>query len=209
MRAIGAWSMPGTVCDQLAAGVNPIDGGLAGALMGGDLPVPAQGSPKIAVWAQQDPENHPLQRIDIVKGWVDAQGKPRVKVFEGVVKTSQPVSRPSMSTCAVQVGNHPEQLCTVWSDPEFNATQDAYYYARVLEVPSCRWSAWQCNVEKKVDCSKLDPANGMFPEASGFKGYEGCCVIDGEPGSFSGRKTFLTIEERAWSSPIWYEVPAE
>jgi hypothetical protein len=206
IRSIGGWSLPANTCAQLAAGVNPVDtGATQGALMGGNLPLPAQGRPQIAVWAQQDPENYPLQRIDIVKGWVDAQGKPRVKLFEGVVRTPHAVQRPSMSDCSVPVGNHPEQLCTVWADPEFDPAQDAYYYARALEVPSCRWSAWQCNVEKKVDCSRLDPANGMFPEASGFAGYEGCCVIEGAPGSFRGRNTFHTIEERAWASPIWYE----
>jgi hypothetical protein len=206
LRSVGGWSLPANICDQLSAGVNPVDSGaVQGALMGGDLPMPAQGRPKIAVWAQQDPENYPLQRIDIVKGWVDAQGKPRVRVFEGVARTGDTVERPSMSDCSVRVGSHPEQLCAVWTDPDFNPAQDAYYYARVLEVPSCRWSAWQCNVEKKVDCSKLDPANGMFSEASGFAGYEGCCVIDGTPGTFRGRNTFHTIEERAWASPIWYE----
>jgi hypothetical protein len=207
MRAIGGWALPEDACDALAAGRNPIDDGAAGTLMGGDLPSPAPASarPQLAVWAQQDPEGYPLQRIDIVKGWVDAQGEPRVKVFEGVTRTSDTVMRPSMSDCSVHVGNHPEQLCTTWSDPEFDAAQDAYYYPRVLEVPSCRWSAWMCNVESKVDCGALDPANGMFPQETGFAGYEGCCVISGEPGSFIGKNTFSTIEERAWASPIWYE----
>ncbi|MGH8560918.1 MAG: DUF3604 domain-containing protein, partial [Nevskiales bacterium] len=206
IRTVGGWDLPANICGQLAAGVNPVDSGaVQGALMGGDLPLPAIGSPKIAAWAQQDPENHPLQRIDIVKGWVDAQGKPRIKVFEGVARTGDRVERPSMSDCSVRVGSHPEQLCAVWTDPQFNPAQDAYYYARVLEVPSCRWSAWQCNVEKKVDCSQISPANGMFSEASGFKGYEGCCAIAGAPGTFSGRNTFNMIEERAWASPIWYE----
>ncbi|MEK6805140.1 MAG: DUF3604 domain-containing protein [Pseudomonadota bacterium] len=208
IRSIGGWSLPADTCELLSAGVNPLDGGaLQGAYMGGDLPLPASGSPKIAVWAQQDPESHPLQRMDIVKGWVDAQGQPRVKVFARVAATSAPVARPSMTDCSVSVGNHPEQLCALWTDPEFDPTQNAYYYARVLEVPSCRWSAWQCNVEKKVDCAKLDPANGIFPQASGFAGFEGCCAIGGEPGSFVGRNTFSTIEERAWASPIWYEAP--
>jgi hypothetical protein len=128
-----------------------------------------------------------------------------VKVFQNVAHTTDTVTRPSISDCSVKVGRHPEQLCTTWTDPEFNASQDAYYYARVREVPSCRWSAWMCNVDKKVDCGLLDKANGMFPKSSGFSGYEGCCVIDGAPGSFTGKNTFHTIEERAWASPIWYE----
>lgn len=206
MRTVGAWDMPANICDRLAAGENPVDTGeIPGALMGGDLPLPAKGAPRIAVWAQQDPENYPLQRIDIVKGYVDDQGKPRIKVFENVVRTKAAVKRPSMSDCSVEIGNHPEQLCTVWKDPEFSPKQDAYYYARVLEVPSCRWSAYMCNVDKKVDCSLLNPVNGMFPASTGFSGYEGCCATTGDTGTFKGRNTFSTIEERAWASPIWYE----
>lgn len=206
MRSVGAWVMPNTICNSLAAGENPLDTGkIKGALMGGDLPLPAQGAPKIAVWAQQDPENYPLQRIDIVKGYIDSNGKPRVKVFEGVARTNAIVKRPSMNDCSVDIGNHPEQLCATWSDPEFNPTQDAYYYAKAIEVPSCRWSTYMCNVDKKVDCSLLNPLNGMFPASTGFSGYEGCCATTGDAGSFQGKNTFNTIQERAWASPIWYE----
>ena len=209
VRTVGGWDLPEDVCDQLSAGVNPVDAGtVRGALMGGNLPLPAAGAPALAVWAQQDPEGQSLQRIDVVKGWVDAAGEPRIKVFETIVGTGDSVEPPA-NDCRVRVGNHPEELCTIWRDPEFDPAADAYYYARVLEVPSCRWSAWLCNVEKNVDCDGLDPANGMFPEASGFRGYEGCCLIDGAPGSFRGRNTFATIEERAWASPIWYEASPE
>ncbi len=203
VRTIGAWNMPANICDSLAAGVNPVDAGtVQGALMGGDLPLPAQGAPKIAVWALQDPENHPLQAIDIVKGYVDAQGKPRVRVFERVAHTNAAVQRPSMTDCSVPAGNHPEQLCTVWTDPNFDPAEDAYYYARVREVPSCRWSTFMCT-EKHVDCNQLDD-NGTFPELSGMRGYEGCCMVHGKsPSRFPGH-TFATIEERAWASPIWY-----
>ncbi|MES2489652.1 MAG: DUF3604 domain-containing protein [Pseudomonadota bacterium] len=206
VRTVGGWKLPSNICSQLAAGKNPVDTGeVPGALMGGDLPLPAKGSPKIAVWAQQDPENNPLQSIDIVKGYVDSSGKPRVKVFENVARTKDTITRPSIQDCSVKVGKHPEQLCTTWTDPDFNPNQDAYYYARVREVPSCRWSAWICNVDQKVDCGQLNPANGMFPKDSKFSGYEGCCAISGTPGSFTGKNTFYTIEERAWASPIWYE----
>lgn len=208
VRTVGGWQLPNDICDQLAAGKNPVDTGeVPGAIMGGNLPLPASGAPKIAVWAQQDPENYPLQSIDIVKGYVDAGGKPRVKVFQNVAHTTDTVTRPSMQDCSVKVGHHPEQLCTTWTDPEFDAGHDAYYYARVRELPSCRWSAWMCNVDQKVDCSQLDPANGMFPKNSKFSGYEGCCAISGAPGRFTGKNTFYTIEERAWASPIWYEHP--
>lgn len=65
-----------------------------------------------------------------------------------------------------------------------------------------------CNVDHQVDCGRLDPGNGMFPADSGLRGYEGCCApISGSPGSFTGRKSFYGIEERGWTSPIWYEAP--
>src|SRR3546814_3629151 len=79
--------------------------------------------------------------------------------------------------------------------------QNAYYYARAFEIPSCRWSTHMC-VKAGVQCAALDPANGVFPAQSGFAGYEGCCRIDGAPGSFKGRNIFATITERAWASPI-------
>src|SRR3546814_18098661 len=84
--------------------------------------------------------------------------------------------------------------------------QNAYYYARAFEIPSCRWSTHMC-VKAGVQCAALDPANGVFPAQSGFAGYEGCCRIDGAPGSFKGRNIFATITERAWASPIWADHP--
>lgn len=207
VRTLAGWELPPNTCARLSAGESPIDRGEAtGARMGEELagPVPDGGAPQIAVWARQDPEGAPLQRVDIVKGWVDDRGEPRVKVFEGVAGTSRPVRRPSSDTCAVPVDGHPEQLCTVWTDPEFRAGSGAFYYARVLEVPSCRWSAWMCNAKKKVKCGQLDPATGMFPADSAFAGHEGCCVIERDgAGLFHGTNTFATVEERAWASPIW------
>ena len=92
-----------------------------------------------------------------------------------------------------------------WHDDDFDPAHDAYWYARVREVPSCRWSAYLCRVENKVDCSLLDPSNGVFPESSGLQGFEGCCQISEVDGVFHGDERFDTLEERAWASPIWYE----
>jgi hypothetical protein len=210
IRTIATWQKPpADICDQLASGDNPVDTGvLPGALMGGDLPARNGSAPWVVAWAMQDPggdePGNPLQRIDIVKGWVSAANKPQVKVFKGVARTSDTVELPSRSDCSVRTGHHPEQLCAVWQDPEFDASHDAFYYARALEVPSCRWSEHLC-LANHVDCSQLDPANGMFPKGSAMSGFEGCCSITGTPGSFLGRNSFHTIEERAWASPIWYE----
>jgi hypothetical protein len=214
IRTIATWTAPpDDICDRLSAGDNPVDTGeIAGAVMGGDLPPKPEGAkaPYIVVWAQQDPGGKtpglPLQKLDLVKGWSDASGARHVKVFDAIARTSATVAKPSQSDCSVQTGGHPERLCTVWRDPQFDAKQNAYYYARAFEIPSCRWSTQMC-VGAGVQCSALDPANGMFPASSGWQGYEGCCSIDGAPGSFTGRNRFATIEERAWASPIWVKHP--
>jgi len=89
--------------------------------------------------------------------------------------------------------------------PSFDPSEDAYYYyARILEQPTCRWSTIKC-IEQGVDCSALDPADSTFSSESGDAGYEGCCDISGSPGSYTGTNRFDVIRERAWNSPIWYE----
>lgn len=105
-------------------------------------------------------------------------------------------------TCATS--SRAETLCAVWTDPEFSLGEDAYYYARLLQQPTCRWNTHRC-VEQAVDCNDLDPADGAFPAETGNAGFEGCCDISGEPGSFGGTNRFDLIRERAWTSAIWYE----
>ena len=80
-----------------------------------------------------------------------------------------------------------QHIAAVWTDPEFDPAQRAFYYARILENPVCRWSTLLCN-ELGVDCS--DPST--ITEDAGQ-----CChpVLDNQ----------RSIQERAWSSPIWYK----
>ncbi|WP_146166011.1 DUF3604 domain-containing protein [Stenotrophobium rhamnosiphilum] len=215
IRTLAMWTKPpADICDQLSAGHNPVDAGeIAGAVMGGNLPDnPTPAAPYIVVWAQQDPGGAtpglPLQKLDLIKGWSDASGQPHVKVFDAIAKTSSKVSMPSSADCSVKPAGHPERLCTVWRDPKFNPREQAYYYARAFEIPSCRWSTRLCT-KNNVDCSKLDPANGIFPADSGMQGFEGCCGITGTVGSFSGRNRFSTITERAWASPVWFVPKAQ
>lgn len=210
IRSVASWEpLPDNICSRLGSGedlsqardLQPIT------LMGGDLPADhaRAAGPYLAVWAEQDPEGNPLQQIDLIKGYLNADGEPKVRFFDGLVRTADPVSRPDPNTCAVAVQNHPESLCLRWQDSDFDPARDAYWYARVREVPSCRWSAHMCRVEQQVDCRLLSPDNGAFAPETGWQGYEGCCQIEETGGVFTGRDRFDTIEERAWASPIWYE----
>ena len=155
--------------------------------MGGDLPQrEGRGAPVFAVSALRDPgaPEHPgglLQRVQIVKVWVD-EGETREAVFD-VAGDSENGATVDLDSCRV-IGEGFESLCTVWRDPAFEVDQPALYYARILENPSCRWSTWVCN-EAGIDCA--DPG-------SVTTGFEPCC----DPA------TRRSVQERAWTSPIWY-----
>ena len=115
-----------------------------------------------------------LQRIQLVKGWVDAAGSSRQAVYD-VAGTPDNGARVDPETCQPQGQGH-RQLCTVWRDPDFDPARRAVYYARVVENPSCRYNAWQClglgGADRPAACD--DPA------------------------------IVKVIQERAWTSPIWY-----
>jgi hypothetical protein len=184
LRFFGGWDYPGSMCGDEAFAEKGYAGGVP---MGSDLLAPSADAdaPRMAVWALQDPGTDaapgtPLQRIQIVKGWVE-DGATREKVFD--VAGGENGASVDPATCE-RSGEGASQLCAVWSDPEFDSDERAFYYARVLENPTCRWSQHLC-VAAKVDCS--DPLS--VPD-----GFAPCCAEDHAP----------TIQERAWSSPIWY-----
>ncbi len=164
----------------------------SGVPMGGSLNRQEYEEPiRIAVSALQDvgtPDapGTPLQRIQIIKGWVDADGQTQEETYD-VAGDPDNGASVDLATCEPQ-GEGYSSLCTVWEDPAFDPSQRAFYYARVVENPSCRWTGFLCQ-DAAVDCS--DPAG--IPA-----GYERCC--DGS--------VPLTLQERAWTSPIWYD-PAE
>lgn len=193
---------PADICDQLKAGVSPIEEGLMqGVPMGSELPA-GMNKPWMVVYAQQDPGGNepgiPLQRIEIIKAWADAQGQRKQQRITLGANADAPTPGPRCE----QPLEGPAQMCAVFQDTNFDNTLGAAYYARAMENESCRWTTRMC-VNANVQCELLDPRNGQFPEQSGLAGYEGCCQISGEPGSFAGKFRMITQQERAWSSPVW------
>jgi len=191
VRFFGGWNFPDNLCgspDFVRYGY------LRGVPMGRDLEAPPESSddeteksPSFAVWAQADPgvdgaPHAPLQRIQIIKGWLDRAGEIHERIYD-VAGDPGDDHAVDPDTCTMPPGGN-GSLCTVWQDPEFHPEDDAFYYVRVLEAPSCRWNQYIC-LEKGVDCDDEDTIG---------EGLEPCC----DP------SVPKTIQERAWTSPIWY-----
>jgi len=155
----------------------------SGVPMGQDLkemPSSAK-APTFAMWALKDPESGNLDRIQIIKVFVNKWDRPDEKIYDvvwsgdrkkdpktGKVPAVGNTVNIKKATYKNTIGN--SQLTAVWTDPDFDASQKATYYLRVLEIPTPRWSTY--------DAVKL----GVEP-------------LEAVP---------ATIQERAWSSPIWY-----
>jgi hypothetical protein len=159
--------------------------------MGGDLPpLPASSAaPIFATRALKDPgtpqhPGTPLQRIQIIKGWVQ-DGKQVERVIDVAGDGANDASV-NLNTCE-PTGSGADDLCAVWRDDDFDPATPAFYYARIVENPTCRWS-WRSCLEVKVDCDAL-----FGPDTR----LAACC----DP------KVPKTIQERAWTSPIWYTPP--
>ncbi len=185
LRFFGGWDYPADACSQpdLAS-----LGYRQGVPMGGDLTSASSQAqaPTFLLSALRDPggtgvNGMPLQRIQIIKGWQDGDTL-KEEVFE-VGGNPSNGAHVDLDTCEPQ-GEGYDSLCSTWSDPNFDPSQSAFYYARVVENPTCRWSQQVC-VANRVRCD--DPSNIK-------KGFEFCC-------SSTQAKT---IQERAWSSPIWF-----
>jgi len=154
----------------------------AGVPMGADLPASPKASaqPSFLIFAGKDPDGANLDRIQIVKGWVDTTGESHEKVFNVALSDGRkpgrkgqvkPVGNTVNVTTATYYNTIGEpQLGTVWTDPEFEPSQRVFYYARVIEIPTPRWTTY---------------------EAARF----GVSMPDDVP---------LTLQERAYTSPIWY-----
>jgi hypothetical protein len=119
----------------------------------------------------------PLQRLQIVKGWLE-QGQAHQQVVDVAGDAANGASVDE-ATCTPQ-GTGAAALCAVWTDPTFAPAQHAFYYVRVLENPTCRWSTHTCNA--------LPPAE--------------------RPAACTDPAVAKAVQERAWTSPIWYQPPA-
>jgi hypothetical protein len=150
-----------------------------GVPMGADLIGQDGRAPKFLVWAARDTDSVPLQRLQIIKGWLE-NGEPKEAVIDvacsdGAVdpetgRCADNGATVNLETCAVSEDVGASQLIVVWEDPDFDPAEQAFYYVRVLENPKCRWSTW--------DAIRA----GVAPNPN----------------------MHATIQDRAWSSPIWY-----
>jgi hypothetical protein len=183
-RFFGGWGYSPELCFQRDRVARAYAGGVP---MGGQLPAAGAGKPTFLVAARQDPgtmdhPGTPLQRLQIIKGWITENGRHREQVID-VAGDAYSEASVDIRSCKTR-GEGFAQLCTVWTDEDFKPGEQAYYYSRVVENPTCRWSQRICNA-RGVDCGRSQTIT---------EGLEGCCAAEHRP----------VIQERAWSSPIWY-----
>jgi hypothetical protein len=178
VRFFGGWDFTAEDAQsRLPAGA----GYAKGVPMGGDLRrAPSGKSPSFLVAAMKDAYSGNLDRIQIVKGWLDKDGKTYEKVYDVVWSGDR---KPGANGKLPPVGNTVDvaratwkntigtpELITAWTDPSFDAMQPAFYYARVIEIPTPRWTAYEA----------LRFGVRMPPEVP------------------------MVTQERAYTSPIWY-----
>ena len=150
VRLFGGWDFAE---DDLKTRNPAFIGYRKGVPMGGNLPMAAEGagSPNFMVYALKDPIGGNLDRIQIVKGWLDEEGQTHEKVYDVVWSGDR---KPDAEGKLPSVGDTVDvrraswtntigaaELSTVWTDPDFDPAQRAFYYARVIEIPTPRWTA--------------------------------------------------------------------
>ncbi len=152
----------------------------SGTTMGGTLQASGEQQPTFFTWAMADPNTAQLQRVQIIKGWLE-DGEHQEQVYDVACSDGLAVdpdtnrcpdngARVNLEDCSRTANVGAGELKTLWQDPDFTPGQEAFYYVRVLENPVCRWSTW--DAIRSGESPRSDLA--------------------------------ATIQERAWSSPIWY-----
>ncbi len=181
VRFYGSWQYEESLCNNSDRNVLADSNGVA---MGQDLPPLTSASnpqaPHFLVQAQADPGGHAtaagndLQRLQVIKGWIGDDGDHHQKVYDIAGNPNNGASV-NLNTCET-IGSGHRDMCKVWHDPDFDASKRAVYYVRAVENPSCRYT--------QHDCISLP--EGQRPAECNDPHYP------------------KTIQERAWSSPIWY-----
>ena len=152
-----------------------------GVPMGGDLSDAPRGeSPKFMIRALRDPDNANLDRLQIIKGWLAANGETHERIYDVACSDGRAIrerrcERPVGNTVDIEDASYTNTigdplLTAFWEDPDFNANQSAFYYVRVLEIPKPRWTAYDAK-------------------------YYGIEMPEG---------TVMEVQDRAYTSPIWY-----
>jgi hypothetical protein len=150
--------------------------------MGGDLNnAPSGAAPTFMVRSLRDPDGANLDRVQIIKGWLDKDGKVQERIYDVAVSDNRKID--SDGRCKTSVGNTVNVadasytntigdplLAAYWKDPDFDPDERAFYYVRVIEIPSPRWTAYDA---KRFDITMADAIR-------------------------------MTVRDRAYTSPIWY-----
>ena len=142
---------------------------------------PRSRTPTVLVAASKDPDGANLDRIQIIKGWLDAKGEVHERIYDVAVSDGRAIvdgkaTKAVGSTVDLKTATYlntigDAQLLAGWTDPDFDPSQRGFYYARVIEIPTPRWTAF--------DVVRLGAE--MPSEAK------------------------MVLQERAYTSPIWYE----
>jgi hypothetical protein len=153
-----------------------------GVPMGGSLSA-KQTALGFFVWAMRDPDSAPLQKIQIIKGWIE-NGERKETVHDIACSDGADVNnvtgqcddngaKVDIRDCSISADRGSAEIKTLWRDPDYDPREDAFYYVRILQNPTCRWSTY--------DSLRL----GQEPPAN----------------------VPATVTEMAWSSPIWVKSP--
>ena len=177
VRFFGGWDFPENLVNDKDFVKKAYQDGVP---MGQDLRKKTSDAPTFAVWALKDPDSGNLDRVQIIKGWYK-DGHPWEKVYDVAWSDGREVDAntgklpPVGNTVDIKNASYTNsigdsQLMAVWTDPNFDPSQHAVYYARVIEIPTPRWTTFDAK------------ALGIEPPSD----------------------VPATIQERAWSSAIWY-----